>query len=126
MRPISMIATSIFALAVASPLAAFAQDAAAQQRMLDSQRNLQQFEQNQRIEQVQRNLENLDTRVRTDQNLRDSNVQRGLVPPPSYDPLVGPATPATPADIRAAEVRREAAISASEARLKALADQQLR
>jgi hypothetical protein len=100
-----------------------ANDLAAQQRLFDAQRNLNNYEQNQRFDQIQRQSETLDTRLRTEQNLRDIEIQRSLSPPPMTEPLVSAAPPATPADLAAAERRREAALQASEARLKALSDE---
>jgi hypothetical protein len=113
-------------VALVPPLAASAQGSAAQQRMMDAQRNLRTYEQNQRVDEVQRNVDNLDVRLRTQENLRNLETQRVLIPGLQSAPLVSPAPPATPADLRAAEQRRAAALAASDARLRILAEQQNR
>jgi len=119
-------ALAVTAVVALAPLTALAQGSAAQQRMMDAQRNLQIYEQNQRVDQLQRNVDNLDVRLRTDQNLRDIESQRALIPGSQDAPLISPTPPATPADLRAAEERRAAALAASEARLRVLAAQQNR
>ena len=120
----ALVLATIGALAV--PAVVAAQSSAARQRMMEAQNHLQVYEQNQRVDQVQRNVDNLDNRLRTEQNLRNLGSQRALLPGSQSAPLVSAVPPATPADLQAAEERRAAALAASDARLRVLAAQQNR
>lgn len=119
MRLMFIATASVLAL---SPVVAQAQ-VSAQERMDQMQLRGALAEQQRRNDEVERRVDTLDLRMRTQETQRDLQAQ-SVPPPTSTQPWIAPAAPASPRDLAEAEARRQAALDASNARLKALSDSQ--
>lgn len=105
------------------PAAASAQLTDSERRMQESQRRLEQFEQNQRIRDVERRVDDLELRLKSEENVRRmEDFSRTYVPPPD-PPIIRGAAPALPADLAEAERRRQASLAASEEKLRMISEQ---
>jgi len=111
-------------IVAAFPAASFAQ-VDAQQRMEQMQQRAIVVEQQRRTEDVERRVDALDLRMNTQQTQRELEVQSRPLPA-STQPWIAPAAPALPQDLAQAAARRQAALEASDARLRALAQEQVR
>jgi len=109
-----------------SPTLALAQQSASEQRMqeLQQQQSVREVELRQRLEQVERNVENLDLRLRTEENI--NRIQQPLRPVEPRYPQVAPVPPLLVSSTArqnartSAEAAMAAELAASNARLRAL------
>lgn len=113
-------------LLIAGAGQAFAQLTPAEQRIQESLRSIETYQQQQRLNEVELRVFELEQQQRTQANQRALDEQDALLN--SFTPIqiIPPAPPSTVTIVReveAADARREEALAASDARLRALADQ---
>lgn len=104
----------------------FAQLTPAEQRIQDSLRSIETYQQQQRLNEVELRVFELEQQQRTRANQRtldEQEVRLNNFTPIQIIPPAPPSTVTIVREVEAANARREDALAASDARLRALADQ---